>query len=82
MTTKALDQIEISRQYLINEIKKLTGLDADDISVDISFHNQTFNSDLAVEARDLNWTPEKYEESTWYELKSQIDGGGISVFLE
>lgn len=82
MTTKALDQIEASRQKFIDEITRLTGLPADDISVDVSFHGQTNESELAIEARGLGWSPERYKESAWFALQDHPDPGGMSVFVE
>lgn len=77
-----LEQIETARQELVETIKKLTGLPGDDISLDLSFHNQMLDSDLPVEAYNLGWRPEEHNESKWFELDSKIDGGGISVFIK
>lgn len=72
-----LEQIEILRRELLQKVISITGLSIDDVEVAINFQNQTNDSELAIEARRLNWHPDRYNESAWY--TSEIPNGGSTV---
>lgn len=75
----ALEQIEQLRQEMVKKIIELTGLPIDDIEVAINFHNQNDESPLAIEARILNWHPDRHQDSAWY--TSEIPSGGQTIIF-
>lgn len=79
--TNKLQQIEQLRQELVKRILEITGLPASDVEVQINFHNQDNNCPLAVEARQLDWFPDRHEESAWY-TSAMPDTGSTTVFVE
>jgi hypothetical protein len=77
-----LEQIERLRKELVTAIVDITGLPIELITVDISLSiEEGEESDLAIEARDLGWYPDREQESAWY--TSEIpQGGSTTVFTE
>ena len=51
-----------------------------DFTLDLSIQADDINHVLAVQARDLNYKPQRHDASAWYEKTDEY--GGISVFVE
>lgn len=76
----ALEQIEQLRQEMVKKVVELTGLPIDEIEVAVTFHTQTDESPLALEAKQLNWHPIQHQGSAWY-TSEKPNGGATIVFV-
>lgn len=76
-----LNQIEELRKDLVKEIIKIIGLPVDEITVDISLTSEGEESEIAIEARDLGWYPNRQAESAWYTTEIP-QGGSTTVFVK
>lgn len=76
-----LTEIENLRKSLVTEIMRITGFTIDEVVVDISLSVEGDEDDLAIEAREVGWHPDRKDESAWY--TTEIPGGGsTTVFVE
>lgn len=74
-----LKQIEEIRQQAAQKIRELlpTGIDFE-LEVTIQSDN---DSDLAIEARELDWPPDRHKETAWYSSQTPSDGS-VTLYVE
>ncbi len=68
------------RQELVKKIIELTGVKVDDVSVEVSFHNQA-TGDLLTQARDLGWFADEHQGAAWFTSDIPL-GGATAIYLD
>ena len=81
MAESTLEIIEKLRQELVFKIQNLTKLSINDVTVDISLTSEGKESDIAIEARDLEWHLDRHMESAWYTTELP-QSGSTTIFVE
>ena len=78
-----MDELTLKKVWRIIQDTKdqLKRLQTDlDFSFDVSIQTDGINHPLAIQARELDWKPQRHDASAWYEKSDEY--GQISVFVE
>ena len=68
-----LQEVERIRQEALSRILAVLAVAPDDVTVEVSVHNQKPDGELARNASNLGW---QYRKAAWYEE------GGTTVYIE